>query len=171
MTRSRGITPWTLGRRVLSCALYSPPFHPPAPLVIRVQERDVPGALLHLDGLGPMETWKMVLNRLDQHLRRNGEGGGDGEGYDLQRPCPRVNLFDGTAYHELDALPLEECGDVVGGGCGVLVGGGWSVGIGGDLAGQPPSPPRPRLSPEPSVPPSPVPINAGRYVAFLRYCL
>ena len=62
MTQLRGITPWTLGQRVLSCALYSPPFHPPAPLVIRVQERDVPGALLHLDGLGPMETWKMVLN-------------------------------------------------------------------------------------------------------------
>ena len=47
--------------RFVMCPIF-PPFHPPAPLVIRVQERDVPGALLHLDGLGPMETWKMVLN-------------------------------------------------------------------------------------------------------------
>ena len=86
-------------------------------------------------------------------------------------PLHRVNLFDGTAYHELDALPLEECGDFVIVGCGVLVGGGWSVGIGGDLAGQPPSPPRPRFSLEPSVPPLSVPINARRYIAVARYCL
>ena len=46
-----------------------------------------------------------------------------------------MELFDGTAYHELGALPLDECGDVVGGCWSVLVGGGWSVGIGGDLAG------------------------------------
>lgn len=29
---------------------------------MRGQERDVPGALLHLARLGPMETRKMVLN-------------------------------------------------------------------------------------------------------------